>query len=213
MQPCSISVLKVTWVRMPLSRVETQRASPPKAAALHSVGSPREAPPHSTSPGFHPYMPVEKEITRSCQPLQAPHRNYSHRGWGGRAADPFPPLKFHDSKQSSRQLERNGEEIWVRPDIHDIALWVEGVWSEISKALSWERQEKGQTRRQADRAQGKARILKTATGQASGLSRPQFPDLLVGRTAHASSSLPSHNRHCASRRPAGPAAQGIFKAS
>lgn len=87
-------------------------------------------------------MPVEKEITGSCQPLQVPDRNYSHRDWGGRAADPFPPLKFRDSKQSSRQLERNGEETWVRPDIHDIALWVEGVWSEISEALnSSERQE------------------------------------------------------------------------
>lgn len=110
--------------------------------------------------------------------MQVPHRNYSHRDRGGRAADPFPPLKFRDSKQSSRQLERNGEETWVRPDIHDIALWVEGVWSEISEALSG-KGKKGPTRRQVDRAQGKAQILKTATGQASGLSRPQFPDLLV----------------------------------
>lgn len=122
-------------------------------------------------------MPVEKEITGSCQPLQVPDRNYSHRDWGGRAADPFPPLKFRDSKQSSRQLERNGEETWVRPDIHDIALWVEGVWSEISEALNG-KGKKTQTRRQVDRAQGKARIMKTATGQVSGLSCPQFPDLL-----------------------------------
>lgn len=140
MQPCSISMLKVTRVRMPLSRAE-HGASPPKAASLHSVGHPGKPPPLSTPPGFHPYMPVEKEITGSCQPLQVPHRNYSHRDRGGRAADPFPPLKFRDSKQSSRQLERNGEETWVRPDIHDIALWVEGGVVRDIRSIKWERQE------------------------------------------------------------------------
>lgn len=48
----------------------------------------------------------------------------------------MPPVKFRDSEESSRQLERNVEETWVRPDTHGIALRVEGVKSGIPEALS-----------------------------------------------------------------------------
>lgn len=46
------------------------------------------------------------------------------------------PVKFRDSEESSRQLERNVEETWVRPDTHGIALRVEGVKPGIPEALS-----------------------------------------------------------------------------
>lgn len=45
-------------------------------------------------------------------------------------------MKFRDSEASSRQLERNVEETWVRPDTHGIALRVEGVKPGILEALS-----------------------------------------------------------------------------
>lgn len=48
----------------------------------------------------------------------------------------MPPVKFRDSEESSRQLERNVEETWVRPDTHGIALRVEGVKPGIPEALS-----------------------------------------------------------------------------
>lgn len=48
----------------------------------------------------------------------------------------MPPVKFRDSEEASRQLERNVEETWVRPDTHDTVLRVEGVKPGIQEALS-----------------------------------------------------------------------------
>ena len=63
-----------------------------------------------------------------------PHGGHSHRGQGGRAADPSPPVKFRDSEEASSQLERHVEETWVRPDTPGVALRVEGVKPGIPEA-------------------------------------------------------------------------------
>lgn len=48
----------------------------------------------------------------------------------------MPPVKFRDSEDTSKQLERNVEETWVRPDTRDTDLRVEGVKPGIPEALS-----------------------------------------------------------------------------
>lgn len=119
----SISMLKVPWASMLHQEVETQ------GSAVKNL--------HSSAPhGVSILISQWRKHHRVLPAFPSPHEDHSHRGQGGRAADPLPPVKFRDSEESSRQLERNVEETWVRPDTHGITLRVEGVKPGIPEALS-----------------------------------------------------------------------------